>query len=259
MQKLTISIAKQNAWLRPFVEEQLAPFISSFDISFSENPIASLTQDKINVVVMPLQECAFEHPAGILITALSKRQNTAHLLAVGKNNQDAEKLLGIPTFGKLAVASFLLEKLMATFFTTQTIIIEKNIVAALENPDFDAVLMPEWYSQYIDTSDFELHSLHPSEFTPEAGQGTVAWLCYADDLTTRRLLKNLHDSETTKLNNTERKLQKTWQAQGKEGFAYCEKDSFDYYHLYTLKIDENKELLKAKNSSSTLATWATLA
>jgi porphobilinogen deaminase len=255
MKPIRIALSKQHESLIPLIISQLTTLATDYSIEIFENPIEVLSQDKTDIVAMPLHECLFQYPAGIIITALSKRETASHLLAVRKSSYQEGTLLGVPENGKIAVGHSLLAKLLSSFFPTINISIRKGILEEWENTEFDALLLPEFYVPFLNTENFDLHALHPSEFTPAGGQGVLAWLCNEDDLTTRRILKNIHHSETAKLTNTERRLQKAWG----NAFAYCEKDTFQYYHLYTLKMDENEDLFKEKQSSSSLATWVSLA
>jgi hypothetical protein len=234
-------------------------FVSSVDItphfSSSPNPIREVLLENAEVGLMPLQECPITLPAGISITALTERKNVTYSILLKKDKQELGQVLDIPAHIKMIVPTALLQQRLAAFFPDATLIINPQLMHTWHEEDIEAIVMPSCYLDFINTTPFIIHELHPSEFVPQSGQGTFAFITRTDDISTRRLLKKIHHSDTVRFTNIERKMQRQWENQGIVGTAFCEKDAMNFYHLYTQILDENMTILTEKKSSSTLSSW----
>jgi porphobilinogen deaminase len=256
---LVIAIEAQYSWLEETIKEQVSPYISDFKIEIVENGLVSLSQEAAKIVVMPLQDCVYQHPIGIVISALSERNGVALTLAIRQSSVQEDGILGMPNQAKIAVSDAIIGAQLRAIFPIIDIRIEKNIVNIWKDTSFDAYVMAENFLPYVAAEIFNLYPLQVSEFIPPAGQGVLAWICFSDDLTTRRLLKNIHHSATAKKTNVERSIQRQWEKEGVNGLVHCEQDSLGFYHLHTVKFDENEGLIREKKSSSTLASWLSFA
>jgi porphobilinogen deaminase len=256
---LIIALEAPYSWLEETIKEQISPYFSDVKVEIVENALVALSQEDAKIVVMPLQDCTYQHPAGIVISALSERRSAALTLAIRQSSVQEDGILGMPNQAKVAVSDALIGEQLRAVFPNIEIQIEKNMVNCWNTDAYDAYVIAENYLPFVNTEIFNLYPLQVSEFIPPVGQGVLAWLCFADDLTTRRLLKNIHHSATAKKTNVERGIQRQWLKEGVEGLVYCEQDSLDFYHLHSVKFNENEGLMKEKKSSSTLASWLSFA
>ncbi len=256
---IVIALESQYSWLKETINEQISPFSSDISIELVENALVSLSQEEAKIVVMPLSDCAYQHPTDIVISALSERTGAALTLAIRQNAVQEDGILGMQNQAKVAVSDTLIGEQLRVIFPNIFIQVEKNIVNCWTESSYDAFVIAENYLAFVSTEGFNLYPLQVSEFIPPVGQGVLAWLCFSDDLTTRRLLKKVHDSATAKKTNIERGIQRQWQKEGVKGFVYCEQDSLEFYHLHTLQFNENEGLIKEKKSSSALASWHSFA
>jgi porphobilinogen deaminase len=256
---LSIAVESKYIYLKNYISAQLENLEVESEIIFSANPFQVLLQEEAAVVVQPLQDCALEHFSGILISALSERKSAANALLIRKSSVQEDGILGMPKSGKIGVKNNITQSQLRHIFTNCSFIINENETNLLADTSFDAIVIPEFYLPFLDTTSFNIYPLQVSEFVPPVGQGVLAWLCFSDDLTTRRLLKKIHHSPTTKKTNVERTILKRWTKEGISGLAHCEQDNLENYHLHTIKIGENKELIQQKKSSPTLASWASFA
>lgn len=241
------------------LEQNIAAKLSANEIAhsfhISPSPIKDILLENAEVAVLPLQDCPILLPTGLVITALTERCDATYSLLLNSEKKQDGNILDIPTEATIIVPSLLLKKRLSEFFPTATILVADNVLEEWKSQNFDAIVLPSYYLDFLSSEKYIINPLHQSEFVPKAGQGCFAFISRADDLTSRRQLKNLHHSDSVKFTNIERKLQKKWEATQKNGAAFCEKDAMNFYHLYTQFLDENNQILSEKKSSSTLSSW----
>lgn len=97
---------------------------------------------------------------------------------------------------------------------------------------------------------------HPSEVTPPVGAGVMAYICDADDLSTRRLLRDLHVTDTSQCTNQERKLKKLLGPSAENNLvAHCSQDRAGNYRFYA-SLWTGVELVTISKTHSTFADLA---
>ncbi|MBK9336756.1 MAG: hypothetical protein IPM98_09240 [Lewinellaceae bacterium] len=89
--------------------------------------------------------------------------------------------------------------------------LNEDILACIENLQdgaYDAVLLSaaDINQRNLDLSGLEVSELNPREFVPRPAQGVLAWQTHRDDLSTRRILKQLHHPNVSACTNVERRV-----------------------------------------------------
>ena len=121
--------------------------------------------------------------------------------------------------------------------------------------DFDAILLAAAGLERLelDVSDLEKIELNPREFVPAPAQGVLAWQCCTDDLATRRVLKQLHQSDVAACTNVERKALQLFEGGCHMPLGvYCMQDTQGNYHVWGAKAATwESPLTKIRLSSAT--------
>lgn len=252
---MRIAVSEIFQKLEHTLVKKLSENAISHHFQSSLSPIKEILLENAEAAILPLQECPIHLPAGLAITALTERSDATYSLLLNSEKKQDGNILGIPTEAKIIVPSLLLRIRLSEFFPTATILVADDVLEEWKSQNFDAIVLPSYYLDFLSPEKYIINPLHQSEFVPKAGQGCFAFVTRTDDLTTRRHLKLVHHSDSVKFTNIERKLQKHWDANNIIGAAYCEKDTMNFYHLYTQILDENHQILSEKKSSSTLSSW----
>ncbi len=258
---LTIGVIRKDAWAKMFGiytqqfimdKAALEAVIVYFD---SEKDLMNaLATGKVAVVPRPMRELSTTLPNGIVITAISERQDTSQSLIIPKNNIDENQLLSLKENAKVTLQNnisrlqfleFRADILAKTNDLTPVQSIEK-----VNQGDFDACVIPSISIRVmaLSSEDYTIIPFSPKEFITESGHGITAFLTAENDLTTRRQLKVLHTPSVSALSNVERRLKQLFN--DIDIAAYCEKDRANNYHLWAAAIINN-ELKKTRLSQST--------
>jgi len=197
---------------------------------FTKEIEEELLNGSIDLAVHSMKDLPTTSPEGLVITAVSYRENSA---------RRKSQIRGLRP-------DISLQDIRGNVPTR----IEK-----LRKGDFDAILLAAAGIQRLelDLSDLKAIELHPKEFIPAPAQGVLAFQTRTDDLATRRILKHIHKSEVAELTNIERKILQLFDGGCQLPLGvYCEKDSIGNFHVWAAKADSwDGELKKVRLSSST--------
>ena len=219
----------------------------------------ALLRRDIDMAVHSMKDLPTTSPEGLKITAVSYRENPADWLVIRKDKVTAEKIFKLSE-GAVVGTSSARRKAQMRNFRKDVILkdIRGNVptrLAKLTNGDFDAILLAAAGLTRLEIAmdDFEVVKLNPKEFVPAPAQGVLAFQTRADDLPTRRVLKNIHNSEVAELTNVERKVLQLMDGGCHMPLGvYCEKDAAANYHVWAAKADtSNSEVKRIQLSSST--------
>jgi porphobilinogen deaminase len=214
----------------------------------------ALLNGSIQVVCTALRELPTKLPKGIVIGALSPRFAASNCLIVSPNAIDDTQLFSLKENAKVWVNSAINKAQLASFRPDLDIQLQegeaidmyKNMTDGL----FDACVLTASIIQIldIDESIYKVVLFNPKEFVPEAGQGVVAYLVAENDLSTRRILKQLHNPATTQVTNVERKIKGLFKDNNIA--CFCEKDKIGNFHVIAATIVDN-QLKTTRLSQST--------
>ncbi|MFZ4544477.1 MAG: hypothetical protein ACOYOA_10535 [Saprospiraceae bacterium] len=255
MQLIKVVIPQSCHWLSELAKQELKSIFADVIVLVNDNPYQLLLAAEADVCLMPLQDTPFHLPAGIVITALRKREDPEYVLILRKDLADENKLLNVPENTAINVPDQLILRSIGGYFTSNSI----EINPLNENvPDIAVLPKIELGLRNISPDDYFVHDLHPDEFTPQAGQGSFAWICREDDLELRRMLKKIHSTDTTRCCNTERRIARNWQLAGISGHAYCSVHPTGHYQLNFCILNTAGEIEKEKFSSPVVTGWEQL-
>jgi len=226
---------------------------------FTKEIEEELLNGSIDLAVHSMKDLPTTSPEGLVITAVSYRENPADMLLIHPDAIDESQVLQFKQ-GAIVGTSSARRKSQIRGLRPDISLqdIRGNVptrIEKLRKGDFDAILLAAAGIQRLelDLSDLKAIELHPKEFIPAPAQGVLAFQTRTDDLATRRILKHIHKSEVAELTNIERKILQLFDGGCQLPLGvYCEKDSIGNFHVWAAKADSwDGELKKVRLSSST--------
>jgi hydroxymethylbilane synthase len=197
----------------------------------------ALLSGDIQLAVHSMKDLSTVQPEGLLVAAVSYRQDPADWLLIRKDAADHEKPFLLPTGARLGTSAARRKAQMLDLRSDiQVEDLRGNVptrVDKLRNGQFDAIIMAAAGIQRLalDLSDLEVLKLYPREFIPAPAQGVIAWQTNAADLQTRQLLLKLHHYPVAACTNVERRLLQLYEGGCHLPFgAFCERDRNGSYH-----------------------------
>jgi len=219
----------------------------------------ALLRGDVDMAVHSMKDLPTTQPEGLVITAVSYRENPSDWLLIRKEVMEKDALLKLKE-GAIVGTSSARRKAQMLGFRPDIELrdIRGNVptrIEKLRKGDFDAILLAGAGVERLklDVSDLEVIKFNVKEFVPAPAQGVLAFQVCKNDKETRRILKNIHHSDVSQTTNIERKVLNLLDGgcQLPMG-AYCERDTMGNYHLWVAMADSwNGPVKKVRLSSST--------
>lgn len=226
---------------------------------FTKEIEEALLRGDIDLAVHSMKDLPTEQPEGLVITAVSYRENPADWLVVRKEAVDRNQLLALKQGAVVGTSAARRKAQMSDLRPdAQLKDIRGNVPTRLEklkSGDFDAIFLAAAGVSRIQLSldEFELIQLHPSEFVPAPAQGVLAWQTNREDLSTRRILKQLHHPDVSAVTNVERKVLQLMDGGCQLPLGvHCYRDAAGNYHVHAA-CQLNSQMHRVHLSSSTSA------
>lgn len=224
----------------------------------------ALLRDEVDVAVHSMKDMPTTQPDGLVLTAVSYREDPADCLLISKASYDATCDLKLVNGAIVGTSSSRRKAQLAHLNPNiHTKDIRGNVptrIEKLRRGDFDAIVLAKAGLNRLglDLSDLQVVPLHPREFVPAPAQGVLAYQTHKDNIETRRVMKLIHNTEVAQTVNVERKVLKMLNGgcQMPVG-VYCEKDSKGYYHAFaSLGNVQDGTIKQASLSQSTTSELA---
>lgn len=192
------------------------------------------------------------------IVAVSERQDPGDILLVRPGLAADGQLFGLPERALLGCFSPLQMVQFGDFRPDleMTRIGEDDIAGTLvflQKGQLDGLLVPAHlaYSLVQAFSPFQATRLHPQEMVPLPAQGVIAWIAFANDTATQRLMQGIHHPEVSAVTNIERMALRHLGQGAFENFgAYCTRDANGNYHVTAAFKEPGSGMLKRATISS---------
>ena len=224
---------------------------------FTKEIEEALLNSEIDLAVHSMKDLPTPSPDGLVITAVSYRENPADMLLIHPEAIDEQQVLQFKKGAVVGTSSARRKAQIKNFRPDiQLQDIRGNVptrIEKLRRGDFDAILLAAAGIQRLelDLSDLKVIELHPKEFVPAPAQGVLAFQTRTDDLDTRRILKQIHQSEVAEQTNIERKVLQLFDGGCQLPLGvYCEKDDLGNFHVWAAKADSAEGALKKVRLSS---------
>ncbi|MDX1909915.1 MAG: hydroxymethylbilane synthase [Saprospiraceae bacterium] len=217
----------------------------------------ALLRGEIDLAVHSMKDLPTTQPEGLVIAAVSYRDNPADLLVIRKEAFTPEVLLKFKPGAVVGTsANRRKAQLLAYRPDAQIKDIRGNVPTRLEKlrtGDFDAIFLAAAGVRRLglDMSDFEIMELPPRDFVPAPAQGVLAWQTNREDIAVRKILQKIHHPEISACTNVERRVLQLMEGGCQLPLgAYCERDQAGNYHAF-VACEINGHLRRARHSSST--------
>ncbi|MBK9735663.1 MAG: hypothetical protein IPO92_12140 [Saprospiraceae bacterium] len=206
----------------------------------------------VDLAIIPLTNINVKHiDDRCVIGALSERIFAESCIIVREDHFDPAFDLKLKSGSSIAVHS-LIQKVQIQKITQDIqIIIHSNDhsqnVQALLGRKFNGIVLPKYLVPlyFNQSEEWKLINIHPKEVIPEAGQGVLAFVTHKENLDLRRLLKIIHNKETSEITNVERKVLLSFSGEDVNMIAiYCHKDPNGFFHSNAITCDKAGENLK---------------
>lgn len=219
----------------------------------------ALLRGDIDLAVHSMKDLPTSPPDGLVITAVSYRDNPADWLLLRPEAVDTSQVFKLKQ-GAVVGTSANRRKAQLLDFRPDVQLkdIRGNVPTRLDklrSGDFDAIfLAAAGVSRLeLDISDLVLVELNPREFVPAPAQGVLAWQTNRGDTATRMILRQLHRPDISACTNVERKVLQLMSGGCQLPLGvHCERDATGNYHAFAACEIEGT-LRRARVSSSTNA------
>jgi hydroxymethylbilane synthase len=217
----------------------------------------ALLQGEIDLAVHSMKDLPTQSQNGLVISAVSHREDPsdciiAHPHAINPNLPFKLKLNA--NIGSSSAR----RKAQMTHFRSDIFMrdLRGNVptrIQKLETDNLDAIIiaLAGVKRLQLDLSKFVMVPLDPREFVPAPAQGVLAWQTNADDITTRTILKKIHNTAVATLTNIERRVLQIMDGGCQLPLGvYCTRDNNGYFHA-TASCLINQSMRRVNYSSGT--------
>ena len=217
----------------------------------------ALLQEEVDLAVHSMKDLPTTSPPGLIITAVSYREDPADWLIIRKDRAAANKLMRLPE-GAVVGTSSARRKAQLLHFRQDLEMkdIRGNVptrLNKLREGQFDAIVLAGAgvTRLELDLNEFEVIKFDPTEFIPAPAQGVLAFQVREDDKPLRRKLKALHQQAVADCTNVERKVLQLMEGGCQMPIGvFCSRDSTGNYHLWAAFADSASAPLKTVSLSS---------
>lgn len=224
---------------------------------FTKEIEEALLRGDVDMAVHSMKDMPTNHPEGLVITAVSYREDPADWLLVRKAALEEGQLFKLKKNAIVGTSSARRKAQLLDFRSdVQIKDIRGNVptrVEKLRTGNFDAILLAAagLSRLELDVSDLYVVKFSPREFIPAPAQGVLAFQTAKDDLTIRRLLTQLHHTAVSAVTNIERKVLQLMDGGCHLPLgAYCERDAQGNYHVWAAMAERWDAPVKRVSLSS---------
>lgn len=174
-----------------------------------ENELLAKTVD---IAVHSHKDLETNPPAGLMIGAVSERENPAELLLIAKNKVDATQKWNLASNSSIGTSSARRKALVLAYRSDLEIKeLRGNVptrIQKLRDGNYDAILLAKAGVDRlkIDLSEFHVEVLDPTEFVPAPAQGVLGLQIREDDDFMKSVLRNLNNRKVKAIIDIERKV-----------------------------------------------------
>lgn len=179
---------------------------------FTKEIEAALIDRTIDLAVHSHKDLETNSPAGLVIAAVSEREDPADLLLIRKSGVDANQQWGLKKNAIVGTSSARRKSQILRFRPDVELKdLRGNVptrIQKLRDENYDAILLAKAgvIRLKIDLSEFEAVALNPSEFVPAPAQGVLGLQIRESDVVLAEILDKLDHKETRERIAIERKV-----------------------------------------------------
>ncbi len=172
----------------------------------------ALLNNETDIAVHSFKDLPTESPAGLLIAAVSEREDPSELLLINKDCVDDRKKFSLKINATVGTSSARRKSQMLAFRPDLKLIdIRGNVptrIKKLKEKQFDAILIASAGVERlnIDVSEFHSEKINPEEIVPAPAQGVLAIQIREKDKELASILSKINNEESGRITNIERKV-----------------------------------------------------
>lgn len=217
----------------------------------------ALLRGDVDLAVHSMKDLPTSQPEGLVITAVSYRDNPADLLIIRPEAVVPGQIFKLKP-GAAVGTSAARRKAQMRYFRPDVELkdLRGNVptrVEKLRRGEYDAIFLAAAGVGRLglDLAGLEIIELNPREFVPAPAQGVLAWQTHRDDLPTRRILKQIHHPEISAVTNVERRVLQLLDGGCQLPLGvHATRDAAGNFHVFAA-CERNGEMRHAKLSQST--------
>ena len=204
----------------------------------------ALINHDIDVAIHELSALPTAQTEGLVIAGVSDRASVNDVLVVKKKYIDQDQNLNLKEGAIIGLSSYRRKSFLKNLSPTVRI---KDITGntserlqKLSGHDIDGIILAKGHINDlgIDLSNYHVQVLNPIEFVPAPAQGVYAYQTRKDDIETRKIIHQIHNSNVSSLTNVERTVLKLFGENIQLALGiYCMKDANSFYHCYGMYTD----------------------
>lgn len=208
-----------------------------------------LLSGKIDLAVHSHKDLPTEHPEGLIIAAVSEREDPSEVLLILKDCVDESKKLSVKHNGTVGTSSNRRQsQLLSVRPDLEIEDLRGNVnsrIQKLRDEDYDAIVLAKAGISRLnlDLSEFHIETIEPNaELVPSPAQGVLAVQIREIDEELKQKLQAINDSEVESRIAIERKVLNLFNGGCHMPLGcYCEKEE-GTYKVWTTKADTGEEL-----------------
>lgn len=219
----------------------------------------ALLRGDVDMAVHSMKDMPTSSPDGLVLTAVSYREDPADWLLVRKESIEVGQLFQLKQNPVVGTSSARRKaQILDLRPDAQLKDIRGNVptrVDKLMQGEFDAIMLAAagLSRLELDLSGVEVIKFDPREFIPAPAQGVLAYQTCTEDKAMRKVLQHLHHAEVSTVTNVERRILQLMEGGCQMPLGvYCEQDKAGNFHVWAAKADAwNGPVKKVRMSSST--------
>lgn len=215
---------------------------------FTKELEEELLRGDIDLAVHSHKDLPTQHPPGLIIAAVSEREDPSELLIIHKDKVDASQRLSLKSDALVGTSSNRRKaQLLALRPDLQFADLRGNVITRvdkLRQRQYDAVVLAKAGITRIemDLEDFHVEVISPLEMVPAPAQGVLAVQIRETDQELKEILSAIHDEATAEEIEVERRVLALFEAGCHAPLGcYCRRSPEGGFEVWTSKADTSDE------------------
>ena len=205
---------------------------------FTKELEEALLKKEIDLAVHSHKDLPTESPDGLMVGAVSDREDPSELLLIRKENVDNKIRFNLKSGAKVGTSSARRKSQLTAFRPDVTIEdLRGNVptrINKLREGQYDAIMLAAAGVERLglDLSDLHVEKLDPKEFIPAPAQGVLAWQIRDNDSAIESVIDKLNNEDVQMQINVERRILNLFDGGCQLPLgAYCESEISDQDRL----------------------------
>jgi hydroxymethylbilane synthase len=179
---------------------------------FTKEIEVALLENSIDLAVHSHKDLETNPPAGLMIAAVSEREDPSELLLINKNKVDTNQKWNLAQEAIIGTSSARRKSQVLLYRNDLTINdLRGNVptrIQKLRDGNYDAILLAKAGVDrlQLDLSDFHVEVLNPTEFVPAPAQGVLGLQIREDDQEMFTIMQQMNHTDVARKIGVERKI-----------------------------------------------------